>query len=136
MHEMTLQEQVQLTRTIMMILDDWGLSSDHIINVLGLSDKTPKRNLRKFREDTPFPEATGLHQRIEHLVGIATSLRTTYPFNPQMGTLWMRKPQRLFGNRAPLEVIVSDGEPGLVSVRSHLDCTYDWQRDDERQCQL
>lgn len=132
MTEMKAQDQVQLTRTIMMILDDWGLSSEHIITVLGLPDKTPKRNLRKFRENMPFPMTDILNQRLEHVVGIATSLRTTYPMNPQMGTMWMRKPQRLFDNRTPLDVIINEGENGLVSVRSHLDCTYDWQRDEER----
>ena len=136
MHEMSNQDQVDFTRTIMMILDDWGLGSEAIISVLGLPDKTPKRNLRKFRENTPFPKAEGLYQRLDHLVGIATSLRTTYPMNPQMGTLWMRKPQRLFDNRSPLDVITNDGEKGLVAVRSHLDCTYDWRRDDEQSGRL
>lgn len=132
MHDMNSQDQVDFTRTIMMILDDWGLSAEAIISVLGLPDKMPKRNLRKFRENMPFPEADGLLQRLEHVVGIATSLRTTYPMNPQMGTLWMHKPQRLFDNRTPLDVIVHDGEKGLVAVRSHLDCTYDWRCDDQR----
>ncbi len=92
----------------------------------------PKRNIRKFRENMPFPETEGLNERLNHVVGIATSLRTTYPMNPQMGTMWMKKPQRMFDNRTPLDVIVNDGEKGLIAVRSHLDCTYDWQRDDDR----
>ena len=132
MSEMTPEERIALTQTIMGVLEEWGLQSDHIVAVVGLPDKTPKRNIRKFREGLAFPDNAEVMQHLEHLVGIITSLRTTYPMNPQMGTHWMRRANRLFDNRPPLQIMVEDGLKGLVAVRTHLDCTYDWQLDDER----
>lgn len=136
MTAMSVEERVSLTTTIMQVLDEWGLQSEHIVAVVGLPDKTPKRNIRKFREGASFPDTTVVMEHLEHLVGIITSLRTTYPMNPQMGTHWMRRSNRLFNQRPPLQVMVEDGLKGLVEVRSHLDCTYDWQMDDERSGRL
>lgn len=132
MSTMSPEERVALTQTIMGVLDEWGLQTDHILAVLGLPDKTPKRNVRKYREGTAFPDTEEVMEHLEHLVGIITSLRTTYPMNPQMGGIWLRRSNRLFNNRPPLQTMVEDGLDGLVAVRSHLDCTYDWQLDDER----
>lgn len=136
MTAMTAEERVSLTTTIMQVLDEWGLQSEHVVAVVGLPDKTPKRNIRKFREGVAFPDSPEVMVHLDHLVGIITSLRTTYPMNPQMGTHWMRRNNRLFNQRQPLQVMVEDGLKGLVEVRSHLDCTYDWQIDDARAGQL
>ena len=133
---MTAEERVSLTTTIMQVLDEWGLQSHHVAAVIGLPDKTPKRNIRKFREGAAFPDSPEVMVHLDHLVGIITSLRTTYPMNPQMGTHWMRRSNRLFNQRQPLQVLVEDGLKGLVEVRSHLDCTYDWKMDDERSGRL
>ncbi|MBD3670722.1 MAG: DUF2384 domain-containing protein [Gammaproteobacteria bacterium] len=131
------EERVALTQTIMGVLDEWGLdAADHVVAVVGLPDKMPKRNVRKFRDGVAFPDTPEVMEHLDHLVGIITSLRTTYPLNPQMGTHWMRRSNRLFGNRPPLQAMVEDGLDGLVAVRSHLDCTYDWKLDDERSGKL
>jgi hypothetical protein len=66
--------------------------------------------------------------RLAHLVGIAEALRTTFPFNPSMAALWMRQPLRRFDDRTPARVMVDDGLNGLVTVRSHLDCGFDWRQ--------
>lgn len=137
MTAMTAEQRVTMTGTIMEVLDEWGLrEAHHVVAVVGLPDKTPKRNIRKFREGVAFPDTPEVALHLEHLVGIITSLRTTYPMNPSMGTHWMRRGNRLFDQRPPLQVLVEDGLRGLVEVRSHLDCTYDWQMDDERSGQL
>lgn len=126
MESISHEDRVVLTRAIMHILDNWGLNAAEQLAILSLPKGTPKRNLRKYREDVPFPEDAAVMERMEHLVGIADALRTTYPHNPAMGTLWMKQPLRRFENRPPLSVIVEDGLNGLKCVRAHLDCFYAW----------
>jgi hypothetical protein len=38
----------------------------------------------------------------------------------------VRRGNRQFGRKAPLAVMVEDGESGLIAVLSHLDCTFAW----------
>lgn len=122
----TKAEQITITQNIMEILDGWGLSSAHMISVLALPEKTPGRAFRKYRENTPFPLSSEVEQRVEHIGGIAEALRTSYPHNPQMGNIWIRQASKKLNNRIPLELIVEGGLSGIVEIRKHLDCTFDW----------
>lgn len=119
-------ECVSLTRTIMAILDGWGLNGEAIMHVLAIPKGVPLRALRRYRDNTPFPDDAAIYERIEHIVGIADALRTTYPHNPPMGILWLQQNNRRFQDRAPLQVILDNGLEGLLTVRKHLDCSYDW----------
>ena len=38
----------------------------------------------------------------------------------------MNRPNRLFDQRTPLDVMLEDGLSGVVAVRVQLDCAYDW----------
>lgn len=125
--EMSESDCVDLTRAIMGILDSWGLSGQQQMNVLNLPDGIPLRALRRYRENTPFPNEAQVYERVEHIVGIADALRTTYPHNPPMGILWLQQPNSRFHDRSPLQTIVEDGLEGLIAVRAHLDCSWDWQ---------
>ena len=123
---MSHDECVSLTRSIMTILDGWGLSGQHIMEVLNLPSGTPLRVLRRYRENTPFPDDHNVYERVEHIIGIADALRTTYPHNPPMGVLWLKQVNKRFQQRSPLELIVTEGLQGMLEVRYHLDCSYDW----------
>lgn len=123
---MSHEECVSLARSIMAILDDWGLNAKQLAFILDLPKGIPTRALRRYRENTPFPQDASVYERVEHIIGIAEALRTTYPHNPPMGTLWMRQANKRFDDRSPLQKIVTEGLEGLVAVRSHLDCAYDW----------
>lgn len=120
------EECACLARSIMAILDGWGLNGKQLAFILDLPKGTPTRALRRYRENTPFPQDKSVYERVEHIIGIAEALRTTYPHNPPMGTLWMRQSNKRFGDKSPLQKIVEEGLEGLLEVRSHLDCAYDW----------
>lgn len=122
----THEEQIQISRAIMRLLDGWGVAGDSAISILGLPDTTRKRQLQKFKGDTPLPSTPEVMESITHLTAIAEALRTTYPTNPHMGNIWMSTPHRRFNNRAPLATMVEKGVKGLREVRAHLDCTYTW----------
>lgn len=125
MSEMTEEERIQLTRGVLDMLDDWGISGKDQLLLLGMVD-APAREIRQLRENRPFPDSPEVMQRVEHLICIADALRTTYPFSRRMGKLWMNKPNRKFRRRTPAVTMVEDGIVGLISVRSYLDCSYSW----------
>lgn len=120
------EERAALARGIMSILDKWGLSASDQVTLLNLPDKTPTRMLRRYRDDTPLPDTKEVNERVEHIIGIADALRTSYPHNPSMGLVWMKQKNKRFQRRAPVSVMVEDGMDGIVAVRSHLDCAFDW----------
>lgn len=132
MSDMNQEDQLALTRAVMGILDGWGLSADALMQLLDLPKGTPGRALRKYREHTPFPDDLAVMQRLEQIIGIADALRTSYPHNPAMGTLWLQQRNSRFQDRAPLAVMVDDGMEGLLAVRMHLDCSYDWHLDNNK----
>ena len=125
---MTPDEQVTLTVRIMDILDGWGMSSAEIISLVALPDKTPTRALRRYRENTAFPVSEALVERIEHIIGITDALRTSYPHNPHMGKMWIKQRSKKLNNKIPLQIIVEGGLEGIIEIRKHLDCSYDWQK--------
>ena len=117
-------ERASLTVNIMSELDTWGFTADQLIHVLQLPSGTPKRALRKYRENTCFPVADQLDTRLDHLIGIINALRTSYPYNRNMGSFWMKQSNKRFGNQSPVAYINSEGLIGLIAIRKHLDCSY------------
>lgn len=128
MNNMTHDEQITVTVGIMEILDSWKMSAAEIISLLDLPEKTPTRALRKYRDSTPFPVSASLVERIEHIIGITDALRTSYPHNPQMGQMWIRQRSKKLNNQIPLQIIIEEGLQGIIEVRKHLDCSYDWHK--------
>lgn len=128
MKQLSLDEKIEITRSVMHILDEWEISNEGIIRLLGMPEDTRLRQLEKFRHKTPFPDDKELWRRLEHVIGIADALRTTYPLNAQVGILWLHKPHRRFRGRTPIQIMVEGGLNGMHRVRSDLDCAYSWDR--------
>ena len=126
MQKLNLEDRVKLTRAIVGLLDSWGVSAAAQMELLALPEGTRPGAMRQFRQSTPFPEDARVMERIEHLIGIADALRTSYPHNAHMGSIWMNKANHRFENRTPLAAMLEDGMGGIIAVRTHLDCAYDW----------
>jgi len=120
------EDMQNLTQGIMSILDNWNISVDQALTVLGLSNKGKKRHIQGYRMgERAFPETDELLTRIDHIIGISDALRTTFPFSDKMRLLWLRKPHRRFQKNTPLNVILTDNTPnGLLKVRMEVDCGY------------
>lgn len=129
----TRQRRISITRQVMQVLCDWSLSASQQAEVLAMPQGTRSRHMHQYKEDEPFPEHPELDVRVEHILGIADALRTSYPRNLEMGAYWMRQAnKKRFNNRAPLQCILDDGLEGLLAVRIHLDCAYDWHIDQQK----
>lgn len=120
------EDRVYLTRTIISMLESWGIGASEQIAILALPGDVSPRNMRRFQMDTPFPDDPDVLERVEHLIGIADALRTTFPRNPQMGPLWMHRRNKHFRRRTPVALMVEDGLDGMIAVRTHLDCSFAW----------
>jgi len=120
------QELMELTQGVMSYLDGWKLSAEQMLSLLGLEDAAKTRNLQSFRMgEKAFPETEDIMIRLDHVIGIADALRTTFPFSDKMRLMWLRKPHRRFQKNTPLAVIMSDSTPnGLLKVRMEVDCAY------------
>ncbi len=126
MQELNLEDRIALTRAVVGLLDSWGVGAAQAVALLALPAGTRPGAMRQFRQSTPFPESEQIMERIEHFIGIADALRTSYPHNAHMGNIWMNKANHRFDNRSPLAAMIEDGMSGIVAVRTHLDCAYDW----------
>ncbi len=128
MHEQSRDQRVELTRAIISLLDQWGVPAKDQLAILALPPGTRPGIIRQYRQNTPLPDDAQVAERIEHLIGIAEALRTSYPLNAAMNAVWMNSVNRRFDGRTPLAVMVEDGLSGVIAVRAHLDCTFDWGR--------
>ncbi len=126
MHDLTYDDRIQLARLIVTLLDSWQVPEAAQIALLGLPPDTPTAILRRYYENTPLPDEPLLNERVEHLIGIADALRTSWPHNAHMGAIWMNRRNGRFDGRTPLSVLLEDGLPGFFTIRTHLDCAYDW----------
>jgi hypothetical protein len=126
MTDMTLDERLSLTRRTMRILEDWGLAARDIAGILQLPEAIKARHIGRFRDQEAFPDDPAVNRRLVYLARIDAALHTYFPRNPEMRKLWVRRANKQFGRRAPVAVMVEDGESGLISVLSHLDCTFAW----------
>jgi hypothetical protein len=120
------QELIDLTQGVMIYLDGWKLSAEQMLALLGLEGAAKKRNLQSYRMgEKAFPETKDIMVRLDHVIGIADALRTTFPFSDKMRLMWLRKPHRRFKKNTPLAVIMADDTPnGLLKVRMEVDCAY------------
>jgi len=131
MSELTPEDRTSLGRLVVNMLDEWDVKSSDQVSMLALPDGTPTRMLRRYHEDTPLPDDPEVMKRVEHLLGIADALRTTFPRNSRIGVLWLKQPCKRLRRRRPMDIMLEDGLSGLITVRTHLDCSFAW-RESER----
>ncbi len=120
-------ERKDVTRGVMSFLDGWKLSSEQAFAVLGLQNVAKVRHVQSYRTgERAFPDGPDLMNRLDHIIGIADALRTTFPFSDSMRLRWMNKPHRRFKKNTPMSVILSDDNTsnGLLKVRMEVDCAY------------
>ncbi len=116
----------ETTQAVMHALDEWQLGGEQILKIMALPDKVKVRHLSQYRNSESFPENDAVSERLRHILGIIDALATSYPTNPKMSLFWMTRGSKKFSNRSPIQVIIEDDLEGLITIRKHLDCSYDW----------
>ena len=126
MTDIILDERLSLTRRTMALLESWGLAARDIAAILQLPESIKVRHVGRFRGEQSFPDDPLVNRRVAYLSRIEDALQTFFPRNPEMRHLWVKRANKRFGQRAPIAVMVEDGESGMIAVLSHLDCTFAW----------
>lgn len=121
------ERRLMITLKVMSSLDEWGLSGEQIMAVLDFPEGHRSRHLQRYRKDKPLPDIESINSRVIRLLGIIDALRTTYPRNVNMGPRWMNTPHRRMQDRTPVSTMLEDGESGVITVLSELDCAYAWE---------
>ena len=65
MSEEKVNHRLILTRNLMDMMTDWGLTMERIKSLLAL--ETPTRKMERFRSEEPFPNEPEVNTRIECL---------------------------------------------------------------------
>jgi len=124
------EKRVIVTINVMNVLSSWGLTASQQAEILAMPSNVRSRHMHQYKEGVPLPESDEINVRIDHILGISDALRTSYPLNNEMGAYWMKQSSaKRFNSRSPINCIIEDGLEGLVAVRVHLDCAYDWHID-------
>lgn len=100
------------------LAERWKLSSAERLNLLGLDDYEAVDRVRELTlEDVPI----GVIERVATLLLIARAIRSLLPRRTAADG-WVRKLNRapIFSGRSALEVMLSDGIPGMHLVRSYV----------------
>ena len=129
LEKLSQEQKIDLAKLIMVMLDDWGVSHSDKLNLLAMPPEVKVRSLRRYYIDAPLPDTNEVFERIDHLMGIADALRTSFPLNHHMASFWLNKKNQRFNDQTPLEFMLEGGINNVVAVRTHLDCGWDWNQD-------
>lgn len=131
MENLSTEQMQALSQAVVNHMDEWQISPEQMLALLGVADRIKSRQLNALRMGSKsLPADSDVLQRIDHIVGIADALRTTFPFSSQMRHLWLQKPHRRFQKHTPLAVMLSEGLAGLQKVRIEVDCAYGYAIND------
>lgn len=130
MSAVAMNQAIHKTRETMEVLRVWRLGVEQVCFVLGLPE-TRSRKLNRLGQYEAFPDDPDIQRRAAYVRRIAEALHTSYPTNPTMGGRWLRQTHRRLG-RAPLSLILEQGEDGLEQVLAELDCTFCWELNSTR----
>jgi hypothetical protein len=124
------EEMKRISSKVIGYLESWQVSAEEILFILGVSEIKPRHLPRYRKMEKAFEQTEEVMQRIDHIVGIADALRTTFPHSDTMRLRWLRQPHRRFRKKTPLAVILGAGMNGLLRVRVEVDCAYGYAIND------
>jgi len=120
------QRRIDITRTVMTVLDSWGVDAEDQIALLDLPTDTRPRQLNRYRNGTPLPEAANVLLRVHYLLAIDNALHNTYPHNSEAASYWVTTPNMFFNRTSPLQVMLKRGSDGIQRIIDHLDGQLSW----------
>ena len=98
------------------LADDWGLSTDEQIKLLGSPGRSTFFKWKK--EGGNLPNDTV--ERISHLLGIYKSLQILLP-DEAVADNWIKRPNSYFGDRSALDYMMGGQVVDIYKVRAYLD---------------
>ncbi len=111
----------KLAQLITKLFDHWKLDSISSLCLLGLSPSS-RAMLSKYRSGKSGIQNTmDSLDRAGWLLSIHKSLRLLYPHNESIRYTWIKRKNKMFDNRQPIEIMKEEGIIGLAKVSRYLD---------------
>lgn len=110
-------------RSFLAIADLWGLTEAQRRLILGLPSRSTYQNwVKTVREHRDLTLDVDVLTRISAILGIHQALGVLHDTEAE-GIAWLRGPHRAmaFGGQAPLDLVTSGTQDGLLTVRRFLD---------------
>lgn len=118
------ESRVRLAKLLANLFDRWSLSRAERLGLLGLRPSSGAL-LSRYRNGTPLPNRRDVLERAGWLLAIHKALRLLFPRNPELRYSWVRRRNKDFADRSPLEVMTQEGMIGLFRVSRYLDFELD-----------
>jgi uncharacterized protein (DUF2384 family) len=118
---LTHEEKVGLTRSVLGVLDAWGIAHDDQCRLLGLRRPDSARLLRRYRLGNALPDEPEVWMRVALLLRLSNSLGQLFPHSEISANLWVTTPRAKFGRKTPLELMLAGGVKGISQVERSLD---------------
>jgi len=110
------EEAAAMFRATLNLFRLWDITDEDAATLLDL----PVRTYRRWKGGDPGRIDRDGKARLSNLMGIHKALRIIFR-EPQRGYAWMRAPNKVFGNRTALDVMLGGELTDLMRVRRYLD---------------
>jgi hypothetical protein len=123
---MDTERRVDLARTLMSVLRNWGVAREQQVLLLGMPEDTRPRALNRFETGMPFPDDHDALTRANYLLSIQNAVDSLFPHNTTAANYWMTTQCQYFANQTPLDIMLNEGVAGMKRVLDYLNGTEDW----------
>jgi uncharacterized protein (DUF2384 family) len=113
----TAEEAEAMARAVIRLFGKWNVSDAEAREILG---GLAARTYARWKTGEPGRIDRDLATRLSLLMGIHKGLRYLFS-DSERGYAWVKKPNRAFDGRTPVEIMVQGDIFSLVRVRSWLD---------------
>jgi hypothetical protein len=110
------EEKVALTRRVLTVLSAWQVEPMEQGQLLGLPAKDSGRRFRRYRAGAPLPDEREIWTRVALLLRIENAAQQLFPHSALSANLWVTSPNRRFGGRTPLALMLDQGLEGMRHV--------------------
>lgn len=114
---MTPEEESALVRATLRIFHNWKVDDAQACRILGLGDPGQFAGLRAGAFGDITADVLG---RMVLILTVHTSLRIWFR-NPARGYAWMHRPNALFANLSPIELIMTGDKAALIRLKAYLE---------------
>ena len=71
-----------------------------------------------------MPNEKDFATRAQYLIMINGAISTLYPHNPDAANYWITTDNYYFEGQTPLDIMLNNGVPGMISILGHLNGEY------------
>lgn len=115
--EFSTEEVQAMQRAVIRLFDHWGVTDAQAAVLLG---DIAVRTYQRWKQGEYGRWNVDLAARLSNLIGIHKALRLLYT-EADRGYRWIKAPNRAFGERTALEVMLGGQLTDLMRVRRYLD---------------